>query len=456
MRQVDKTPVICKVCGEEYTAAGFRSHIQHRHKMNTDMYVSKYGEFRPKVIRENELDSTGDFSCGECDTRFKSHKKLMHHITTHGLNYTAYHVKHSFSGKHPTCDCGCGFPVKIIKGGIIENGVRVYARKFLSGHNTSTQVGVQTRTHASRMKMRQSAVNRIKRNNNRFSPITPKAELEIKEYVNTVYGGFDSSDSTLLYGREVDMVNHEIKLGIEYNGMYFHSDKFRDRQYHLSKMKEMETIGYRLIYIWEDWWVRRQEIVKSMLSAILGKTQNKIHARLCTVREIDDKTAREFLRQTHIQGECVSKVRLGLFYGDTLVSVMTFGGLRRYLGNKNVAGSWELLRFSTKLHTTVTGGASKLFTFFIRNYMPKYILSYANRDWSNGVVYGHLGFSLIGETPPGYFYCKGKRRFSRSMFTKDKLIRDGFDANKSESLIMNERGYMKIWDTGNLKFEWHS
>jgi hypothetical protein len=30
----------------------------------------------------------------------------------------------------------------------------------------------------------------------------------------------------------------------------------------------------------------------------------------------------------------------------------------------------------------------------------------------------------------------------------------GYDANKSESEIMDMNGYMKIWDTGNSKFEW--
>lgn len=42
------------------------------------------------------------------------------------------------------------------------------------------------------------------------------------------------------------------------------------------------------------------------------------------------------------------------------------------------------------------------------------------------------------------------------MFTKHKLIESGGDKTKTESVIMRERGYMKIWDTGNIKFQWKS
>ena len=45
---------------------------------------------------------------------------------------------------------------------------------------------------------------------------------------------------------------------------------------------------------------------------------------------------------------------------------------------------------------------------------------------------------------------KGRHRFN---YRKDILIKLGYDANKTEFQIMNENGYDKIWDTGNLKYE---
>lgn len=454
-RTIDKTLMICKLCGNTFTVGGFRTHLQNKHnEYNTSRYVDEFGEFRPKIINEKKLDEGSEIQCLECGVKFKSHKKLMHHISMHNISYEDYHIKHKFNKIHPLCKCGCGNKVKIIKGGILTKNGRVYAREFLSGHNTSMQVGVQTRSFDSRMKMRKSAIQRMERDGKRFSPKKSNAENELFEYLKSLENGFTQSDTKLLSGKEIDIINHNLSLCIEYNGLHFHSDRYRDRKYHISKLKEVEKHGYRLIYVWEDWWIRKQEIVKSMLKSILNKTENKIHARKCEIREVDNLTANLFLNNTHIQGNCVSKIRLGLFYENELVSIMTFGKLRKAVGHVAKDNHWELLRFSSKLNTVVIGGASKLLNNFISNYKPVYILSYANRDWSKGNMYDKLGFNRTGNTEPGYFYAKGKLRFNRFKFTKDKLIKAGYDSKKSEGQIMKDNGYIKIWDTGNIKFEW--
>lgn len=454
MRNIDKTPHECRLCGSLQTVGGFRTHLKTKHpEHNTQSYIVKFGEFRPKKIEELQKITDNCIICKECNLPVHSYKKLMHHIKIHNMNFKEYHIKHTFGGTHPLCKCGCGSPVQILKSGIIDStGNRVWAREFLSGHNTCMQIGVQTRSHSSKMKMRESAINRMSRNGKRFSPDISSAQLEIFNYITSISSGFTQNDTSLLHGREIDIINHSSKIGIEYNGLYFHSDKYKQRNYHLSKTNEMERLGYRLIYIWEDWWIRKKEIVKSMLSSILNATKTKIYARNCVINEITDYQARVFLHNTHIQGACVSKIRLGLYYNNELVSVMTFGKLRKTLGTKSKDGAWELLRFSTKLNTTVIGGASKLLSYFVKTYKPYTIISYAKRDWSTGNLYKKLGFKFDGETEPGYFYAKGKRRFNRSQFTKDKLIKQGAAKTKSESLIMSEMGYLKVWDTGNLKY----
>jgi len=457
MRSIDKTEHICKLCGSIQTVGGIRNHIQSKHKdYNTDRYVSEFGEFRPKKINQSQRSMDSNISCDECGMNVVSHKALMHHIQSHNMTFEEYHIKHKFGGIPPLCNCGCGSPVKILKSGILDkDGNRVFAREFLSGHNTSMQVGVQTRSFESKMKMRESAIKRMERDGKRFSPQISSAQKEIYDYICSISDGFTEQDTTLLHGREIDIINHQKKIGIEYNGLYFHSDEYRDRKYHVSKLKEMESIGYRLIYIWEDWWVRKKEIVKSMVSSILGTNKNKIYARNCDIREISDEQVKIFLHHNHIQGASVSKVRIGLFQNDELVSVMTFGSLRKTLGTVAKDNHWEMMRFCSKLNTTVVGGASKLFSYFVNIYNPHCVVSYANRDWSNGNVYKKLGFHFVGTTEPGYFYAKGKRRFSRSQFTKHKLVSEGADETKTESTIMKERGYMKIWDTGNLKYVWN-
>jgi hypothetical protein len=133
---------------------------------------------------------------------------------------------------------------------------------------------------------------------------------------------------------------------------------------------------------------------------------------------------------------------------------MTFSKLRKAVGMNHKEGSYELARFCNEKNTAVIGGASKLFQHFIQNYKPKYVLSFANRDWSIGNLYEKLQMSFKNYTTPGYFYVKSQYKYSRFAFTKHKLVEMGFDKNKSEHDIMTEQGYFRIWDCGNLKYEW--
>ena len=134
---------------------------------------------------------------------------------------------------------------------------------------------------------------------------------------------------------------------------------------------------------------------------------------------------------------------------------MTFEKLRKSLGNRNLSNDrYHLNRFCNKINTNVIGGASKLLKYFIRNYSPELIISYADRRYSNGNLYEKLGFERIGESRPNYWYIKGQKRHYRFKFRKDILIKEGFDSNLTEREIMLERGYLRIYDCGNIKYEY--
>jgi hypothetical protein len=132
---------------------------------------------------------------------------------------------------------------------------------------------------------------------------------------------------------------------------------------------------------------------------------------------------------------------------------MTFGNLRKNLGNNSKKGNYELLRFCNSINITVIGGASKLFKYFLSNYTDVIqIISYADRCWSNGNLYRKLGFELDSITEPNYYYIIDNIRRNRYNYRKDKLISMGYDKNKSENTIMREIGYNRIYDCGSLKF----
>jgi len=188
------------------------------------------------------------------------------------------------------------------------------------------------------------------------------------------------------------------------------------------------------------------------LMNILGLTSNKIYGRKTQIREVTPKDSKTFLNTNHIQGNVNSKIKLGLYYDDELVSLMTFGLLRKSLGSISKEGSYELLRFCNKLDTTVIGGADKLLKYFINTYTPIEIISYADRRWSQGNLYKKLGFDFVHDSSPNYFYVINNKREYRFKYRKDVLVKEGFDPSKSERQIMKERGFNRIYDCGNKKY----
>lgn len=209
----------------------------------------------------------------------------------------------------------------------------------------------------------------------------------------------------------------------------------------------------RLINIFFDLINDKPEIIISRINNLLSNTI-KIHARKCKIKEITSQEAKFFLEATHIQGGVGSSVNLGLFYNDMLISVMTFGKKRIAMGQKvRVEGEYELLRFSSLLGHVVNGGASRLFKHFIKKYNPNVVITYADRNWSDGNLYNQLGFTKIHDTAPNYWYYKNGKRFHRFNFRKDVLVSNGHDKNKTEFQIMDGLGYNRIYDMGNIKYE---
>ena len=59
---------------------------------------------------------------------------------------------------------------------------------------------------------------------------------------------------------------------------------------------------------------------------------------------------------------------------------------------------------------------------------------------------------MINNTTPNYYYIVGGKREHRFNFRKDILVKKGFDSNKTEKEIMNELGYLRVFDSGSKKW----
>lgn len=262
---------------------------------------------------------------------------------------------------------------------------------------------------------------------------------------------FKERDRSVLGNLELDFYLEEYACAIELNSLYWHSIEFKDPSYHLNKTEMCEKIGIQLIHIFEDEWIHKKEIVLSRLLNLLKISKFKIYARKCKVKEIDSTTSKKFIDTNHIQSNIPASKRLGLFHNDELVSVMTFGPLRRALGSIPSDRNYEVYRFCTKLEYSVIGGASKLLSHFIKEEKPEIIISYADRRWSIGTVYKKLGFKLIKKTKPNFWYTKGSIRMHRFNYTKKKLV-EKYGTHKDPNQIILDLGLNRIYDSGNLKF----
>lgn len=276
-------------------------------------------------------------------------------------------------------------------------------------------------------------------------------ETEISNFIKSFNINIIENDRKILNGLELDIYIPSHKIAIEYNGLYWHSELYKDDDYHLNKTIECEKKGIQLIHIFEDEWLNKKEIVKSRLTNILGLTPNKIYGRKTLIKEVSSKESKEFLINNHIQGNVNSKVKLGLYYNNELVSLMTFGKGRIIMGGNS--NDYELLRFCNKLDTNVIGGADKLLKKFIKMHQPKQIISYADRRWSQGNLYEKLGFEYVHNSKPNYFYINKNKREYRFKYRKDVLVKEGFDSNKTEKQIMLDRNIYRIYDCGTITYK---
>lgn len=255
------------------------------------------------------------------------------------------------------------------------------------------------------------------------------------------------------YPLELDIYIPSKKFAIEYNGIYWHSEEIQGEKApytHLIKWEECRKQGIQLFQIFEDEYNQKKEIILSMIKHKLGFTSNKtIYARKCTIKEIIPKEKNIFLDNNHIQGRDSSRIKLGAFFENELIGVMTFG-----LGNITRGGrpdqtkKWELSRFATKKECLVIGIGGKLLEYFKRHFDWEEIYSYADLRFSTGNIYQKLGFELISQSQPNYFYVKNGTRIHR--FNLRKLPHE--PVNIPEWKLRLDQGYVRIWDCGSLKF----
>ena len=284
-------------------------------------------------------------------------------------------------------------------------------------------------------------------------------EIEIAKFLDDHNIKYKLHDRTIIKPFELNIYIPDYKLAIECNGVYWHSEVIgTNKNYHQNKSVLCEEQGIQLMHIWEDDWKYHKDQILDILKTKLHLSDvTRIYARKCVVREIDSKTSREFIGKNHLQGNINASIKLGLFYNDLLVSVMTFGQLRKSLGSNAKTDVYELYRFCSLQGYSIIGAAGKLLKYFKDNYKWSQIISYAKYDISNGNVYEKIGFKYAGLTSPNYYWVNrtnGIKRENRYNYRKSELLKmfDENNSDKTEVEIMYKHGFYRCFDSGNKKY----
>lgn len=382
-----------------------------------------------EVLSKNLRDGRST-ACGECE--FSKTKR----IDLTGKTFGEWHVDSYAGDKYWNCTCSCGRQRKI------------------PGFALRTR-GIQQCGHTSRL------IDSTDQHDEKTYNIDLEVYDEIKSLIDE--NSIKIHDRTVLkaLNQELDFYIPQKKLAIEVDGSYWHSQKLKDPKYHQNKSLECFNAGVRLIHIFEYEWIQDEtrEKIKQLLRNALSSNIKTVYARKCYIKEIDTDIEREFLNSYHLQGYASSSIKYGLYsqQGDELISIMTFGSSRF-----NNQYQYELIRYCNKPQIRVIGGAEKLFKRFIKDHNPEQLISYCSLSKFNGGVYSRLGFDRADRfiTEPNYVWVPYNFSNDKTVLTRyqtqiKKLKDQGLEVyGHTEDEIMQNRGYFKIYDSGNMRFVW--
>jgi hypothetical protein len=274
-------------------------------------------------------------------------------------------------------------------------------------------------------------------------------EKDLLSEIRKFYSGEIIENSRdIISPKEIDIYFPKEKLAIEVNGIYWHNDSKLDPLYHQRKFHLYNDLGIRLLMITDYEWAKNRELICRMIKHRLEITKERIHTRHCDVRQIHHDLAKSFLETNHIHGHSKASVCYGLYSNDLLLAVITcIDGSRFNKKNSNI----EIVRLAFGDYH-VPGALGKFIKAVKKDFPNSQITTYADLRYGNGNVYNNNGFVETHTTKPGYWYFLNGTMYHRLSWTKKKLVKMGYSADKTEMEIMQELGALRIYDCGHKHF----
>lgn len=279
-----------------------------------------------------------------------------------------------------------------------------------------------------------------------FNKPWSNGEKDLLTEIQTFYFGEIITNKKIIPPYTLDIFIPEFNLAIEYNGLFWHSERGggKDTKYHSIKTQLCRQQGIRLLHIFENEYKNSKEIVLSKIKNILGLSEKGVGARNIIIKEINSVAGNTFLNKHHIQGGVPGSKFLGGFYSNQLISVLAYKKIDQILDITRFANDFKLY----------PGLFSKFLSYLERNIEYDKIITFADLRWSYGDLYYKTGFTEEYTISPGYYYTDYSNLYHKFNFRKEN-IKKKFNIDirgKTEKELMEELRYDRIWDSGKIKF----
>lgn len=268
---------------------------------------------------------------------------------------------------------------------------------------------------------------------------TSSKERELLSFIQSIFKReIKLNDRNIITPQEIDIYIPELSLAFEFNGNYFHSEKFqKDKFSHYNKYKNCLDKGVALYTIFEgEWDTKKEKIKKFIKNLIIPKS--RVFARKCEIT-YDIKALKKFIKDNHIQGLAKSHYYIGLVWEGAIVMALSIGNHHRKGKKVQVLNRVCFSEFH------VIGGLKKLL-----KHVPKPLITWSDNRFSPlGTMYKNAGFTLEEELPPDYMYTYGGFLYSKQS-QKKELVKCPKNLKEHEWAL--ERGLIRIWDCGKKRW----
>lgn len=236
-------------------------------------------------------------------------------------------------------------------------------------------------------------------------------EIEIRNYIKQ-YFDIECNTKKYLSGKEIDIYIPKKKIGIEFNGNYWHNEFHKEKNYHQEKSLLAEEKGIFIYHIFEYEWNTKKEQILNQLNNLLGINQENINFSECQINDEEND----------------NEVKISLIYNDNDILSIKF----------QKDNEWRMLDFEVFDNIRVRDGERHIFEYFCSKFNPDKIICYTDIGKCSDKILKELEFKLYEIEEPNFVWIK------------QKIIKE----NKLENKDLQLQGYYKVYNCGNKKWIW--